>query len=176
MKKFWNSAAGLVLYIVIVFGLAFFVSTFCIGRIVVDGPSMKPTLYNNESVIVNKIQPKLMKLKRFEVIVFDYKYEVGTRYVKRVIGLPGETVRIDEDGNIFINEELLEEHYGKDVMVDQGIAADGIILGEDEYFVLGDNRNNSTDSREPDVGKVSKDQVYGVVMFRLLPFEKFGPI
>ena len=90
-------------------------------------------------------------------------------YIKRVIGLPGETVRIDNQGDIYINDELLEEDYGREVIEDPGIAEDGITLGADEYFVLGDNRNNSSDSRDPDVGAVSKSQIRGHVWLRLRP-------
>ena len=92
-----------------------------------------------------------------------------TDYIKRVIGRPGETVRIDKDGHIYVNDELLEENYGKEVIEDPGIAEDGITLGKDEYFVLGDNRNNSSDSRDPDVGAVSKSQIKGKVWLRLRP-------
>lgn len=176
MKRFWNSTAGLLLYILIVVGLAFLISKFCIGRVVVDGPSMKNTLQDQESVIVNKIKTRFMQLDRFDIVVFKYEYEVDTRYIKRVIGLPGETIQIDNDGNIFINGELLQEDYGREIIEDPGMAIDPITIGEDEYFVLGDNRNNSNDSRDPDVGLVKKEQLYGVAWLRVYPFKKFGLI
>ncbi len=176
MKRFWNSTAGLLLYIFLVVGLAFLISRFCIGRVVVDGPSMKNTLQDQESVIVNKIKTRFMQLDRFDIVVFKYEYELDTRYIKRVIGLPGETVQIDNAGNIYINGELLEEDYGREIIEDPGMAIDPITIGEDEYFVLGDNRNNSSDSRDPDVGLVKKDQLYGVAWLRVYPFKKFGLI
>ena len=92
--------------------------------------------------------------------------------MKRIIGLPGESVRIDEQGQIWINDELLEENYGKETMEDPGIAAEPVNLRAGEYFVLGDNRNNSIDSRSPDVGIVRKSQILGSAWLRLYPHIK----
>ena len=78
-------------------------------------------------------------------------------------------MQIDDDGNIYIDGELLEENYGKEVIEDPGMAVDEITLGDDEYFVLGDNRNNSSDSRDADVGSVSKSQIKGTAWLRLTP-------
>ena len=107
---------------------------------------------HEDNLIVDKITYRFREPERFDIIVFPFEYEDNTFYIKRIIGLPGETVQIDRDGNIFINGEILEEGYGKEVIQEPGRAYEPITLGEDEYFVLGDNRNNSSDSRDMSVG------------------------
>ncbi|MBQ9438563.1 MAG: signal peptidase I, partial [Lachnospiraceae bacterium] len=99
-------------------------------------------------------------------------YQKNTYYIKRIIGLPGERVRINEEGDIFINGEILEEGYGKEVIENPGIAYEEITLGEDEYFVLGDNRNNSSDSRAPQVGNIHRKNLIGRAWVRIFPFNK----
>jgi len=93
-----------------------------------------------------------------------------------VIGLPGETIQIDYDGNIYINGEILEEHYGREILKDPGIAINPITLGEGEYFVLGDNRNHSSDSRFDEVGVVKRSEILGKAWIRIWPISSFGPV
>ena len=88
--------------------------------------------------------------------------------------MPGERVRIDAEGVIYINGEVLREGYGKEVILSPGRALEEIVLAEDEYFVLGDNRNNSADSRDPSVGSIRKDTIIGKAWIRIWPFSKFG--
>ncbi|MBR1854372.1 MAG: signal peptidase I, partial [Lachnospiraceae bacterium] len=99
-------------------------------------------------------------------------------YIKRIIGLPGETVQIDQDGSIYIDGERLEESYGREMIDPQhlGRAAEPIQLGEDEYFVMGDNRNNSTDSRSTSVGNIHRNELIGKAWVRIWPFAKFGVV
>ena len=123
------------------------------------GGSMETTLSENDNLIVDKLTYRFNEPKRFDIVVFPYRYEKDTYYIKRIIGLPGETVFIDEEGNIFIDEELLQEDYGKETILDAGRAYEPITLGEDEYFVMGDNRNNSQDSRDPAVGNISGEDI-----------------
>ena len=174
MKNLVKSLLGLILYILLLFGTAFLLGQFVVGQVEVDGPSMNDTLQDHDRLLMNKFTYRFKQLERFDVIVFKYAYDTDTDYIKRVIGLPGETVRIDSDGNIYINDELLEESYGKEVIEDPGIAEDGITLGADEYFVLGDNRNDSRDSRDPSVGNVERDSIIGRALFRITPFDKAG--
>ena len=110
----------------------------------------------------------------FHIIVFPFQYEENTYYVKRIIGLPGETVQIDLEGNIYINGEILEEDYGLEPILFPGLAAEPITLGEDEYFVLGDNRNNSSDSRDASVGNIHRDDIVGKAWVRIWPLNKIG--
>ena len=91
-----------------------------------------------------------------------------------ILGLPGETVQIDENGKIYINGEVLEENYGAETIRSAGRASKPITLGEDEYFVMGDNRNNSKDSRSEDVGNVSRSQIIGRAWVRIWPLSKIG--
>ncbi len=146
--------------------------TFVGQRMVVNGPSMENTLFNGESVIVDKLSYRFSDPKRFDIVVFPYKFEEKTDFIKRVIGLPGEKVRIDREGHIYINGEILEENYGKAVIIDPGRAEKEITLGADEFFVLGDNRNNSTDSRDPFVGNIKKSDLIGKAFARIWPLDK----
>lgn len=116
--------------------------TFVAQRTQVSGASMETTLSDGDQLIVDKISYQFREPERFEIIVFPYQYEAGTYYIKRIIGLPGETVQI-LDGSVYINGEKLEEHYGNEVMEEAGIAAEPVTLGVDEYFVLGDNRTTA---------------------------------
>ena len=108
--------------------------TFVAQRTQVSGASMETTLSDGDQLIVDKnFLISSGNRKRFEIIVFPYQYEAGTYYIKRIIGLPGETVQI-LDGSVYINGEKLEEHYGNEVMEEAGIAAEPVTLGVDEYF------------------------------------------
>lgn len=147
--------------------------TFVAQRTQVSGASMETTLSDGDQLIVDKISYQFREPERFEIIVFPYQYEAGTYYIKRIIGLPGETVQI-LDGSVYINGEKLGEHYGNEVMEEAGIAAEPVTLGVDEYFVLGDNRNNSKDSRSVDVGVVHGKDFVGRAWIRIWPFEKIG--
>lgn len=134
---------------------------------------MQNTLYNKDQLIVDKISYRFRDPERFDIIVFPFQYKENTYYIKRIIGLPGETVQI-LDGDIYINGEVLEEDYGKETMVVSGRAVNEIQLGEDEYFVLGDNRNHSEDSRFEEVGNIKRSDIIGRAFIRIWPFSRFG--
>ena len=163
------------IYIVIVVILSLGIITFIGQRTKVSGHSMETTLSDGDNLIVDKISYRFRDPERFEIIVFPFQYEEHTYYIKRIIGLPGETVQVI-DGYVYINGEMLDENYGLEVMDDPGIAAEPITLGEDEYFVLGDNRNHSSDSRDPSVGVLHRDDIMGRAWIRIGPFDKFGVI
>ena len=135
---------------------------------------MESTLSNEDHLLVDKISYRFHDPERFDIIVFPFQYDKETYYIKRIIGMPGETVRIDEDGNIYIDEELLEEDYGREVIENPGRAVEPIMLGDDEYFVMGDNRNNSSDSRDPSVGNIHRNDIIGRAFIRIWPLSKFG--
>lgn len=164
------------LYLLIVLLLTLAVVKFVGERTKVNGSSMEPTLSEGENLIINKAGYHFKQPERFDIVVFSFKYAKHTYYIKRIIGLPGDTVRIDDQGTIYINGEVLNESYGAEVICDPGIASNEITLGKDEYFVLGDNRNRSVDSRDPSVGVVHKSQFVGTVWIRILPLNKFGRV
>lgn len=163
-----------VIYIAAVFAITYLVITYVGQRTEVIGTSMEYTLSDGDNLIVDKISYRFNEPERFDIIVFPYQYQEDTYYIKRIIGLPGEKVQIGEDGTIYINDEELEESYGREVMRYPGTAAEPILLGEDEYFVLGDNRNASSDSRDPSVGLIKGKDIVGRAWVRIYPFSKFG--
>lgn len=165
------------LYIVFVAVIVWFVITFVGQRTEVSGDSMYSTLEDGDNLWINKMAYRFRDPQRFDIVVFPYK-DSDVYYIKRVIGLPGETIRIDEDGIIYINDKPLEEDYGYEVISPNmlGRAQDEILLGEDEYFVMGDNRNNSKDSRVEEVGNIHRDEFEGKAGLRIWPFSKFGKI
>lgn len=164
----------MIFYMVFVVVATLLVIRFVGQRTEVSGHSMENTLSDRDNLIVDKITYRFRDPKRYDIIVFPYKYKENTFYIKRIIGLPGETVQITEEGDILIDGAVLEESYGKEVMKSPGIAADPILLGADEYFVLGDNRNASADSRDPSVGIISGEDIVGRAWLRIWPLNKFG--
>ena len=176
MNKVMREIISTLLYLLIVLCLTWVVIQFVGQRTEVDGGSMEPTLYHGDNLIVDKITYRFREPERFDIIVFPYKYMEKTYYIHRIIGLTGETVQIDEKGNIYINGEILAEGYGREVIRPEhvGLAWEPIVLGEDEYFVLGDNRNNSSDSRTEAVGNVKREDIVGRAWIRIWPFNRFG--
>lgn len=163
-----------IIYIGIVFLLTYLVIHYVGQRTQVSGSSMEATLSDGDNLIVDKISYRFHDPERYDIIVFPYKYEKNTFYIKRIIGLPGETVQIDGQGNIYVDGEVLDESYGREVILDPGEAEEPITLAEDEYFVLGDNRNASSDSRDPSVGKILGEDIVGRAWVRIFPFNKIG--
>jgi signal peptidase I len=174
MKKVLKEILSTSLYILFVLCAVYLVIHFVGQRTQVQGSSMEPKLSSEDNLIVDKISYRFHDPERFDIVVFPFRYEENTFYIKRVIGLPGETVRIDEKGNILINGEILEESYGKEVIQSPGRAYEDIVLADDEYFLMGDNRNNSTDSRDPSVGNVRRDEIVGRAWLRIWPLDQVG--
>lgn len=162
-------------YLLLVLALTYLIITFVGQRTKVDGHSMEPTLSHGDNLIIDKISYRFRDPERYDIIVFPYQHAENTYYIKRIIGLPGETVQV-LGGYVYINGERLNEHYGAELMKEAKIAASPIELGDDEYFVLGDNRNNSSDSRDPSVGVLHRDQLIGRAWLRIYPFAKAGVI
>ena len=164
---------GMLVYVGIVLAITFLIITFVGQRTHVSGESMENTLDDGDQLIVDKLTYRFHDPERFDIIVFPFRYKDNTYYIKRIIGLPGETVQI-VDGEIYINGEVLEESYGREVMQDAGLAAESLTLGDDEYFVLGDNRNYSSDSRDPSVALIHRKEIIGRAWLRIWPLDSFG--
>lgn len=176
MNKKLKDLLSTSVYLLVILAMTFLVVTYVGQRTRVIGSSMEPTLSDGDNLIVDKISYRFHEPERFDIIVFPFRYAEKTYYIKRIIGLPGETVYINEEGTIFIDGKELKEFYGKEVIKDPGRAYETITLGADEYFVLGDNRNNSSDSRDPVVGNIRREDFIGKAWMRIYPFSKMGMI
>lgn len=160
-------------YIIIIIAVVM-IRIFLITPVKVDGPSMNPSLNDKDILILKKYDKKI---ERFDIVVINHG---KSKLVKRVIGLPNEKIKITATNtgynhyvsNIYINGNKLEENYGIEPITNPGLASTEYQLGNDEYFVIGDNRNNSTDSRI--IGGIKKENIIGVTNFRLFPFNKIG--
>lgn len=160
--------------IMIVIILAYVLVTFICCRTTVVGNSMDETLSNDNTVLVNRISYAFSGPERFDCIAFHQDSVDSSKiYIKRVIGLPGETVQI-RDGRVYINDKILEGDVSDTLILTPGMAANPYTLGKDEYFVLGDNRNNSEDSRFASVGMVKNSNIVGKVWMIIGPFDSFG--
>ncbi len=164
------------LYLLVAVIIAFLIVRFVGQRTEVIGSSMLPTLEDGNNLILDKISYKIHEPERYDIIVFPFRNNSGKNYIKRIIGMPGETIQIDTDGNIYIDGEILYETYGLEIIKNPGNALEPITLSADQYFVLGDNRNNSEDSRFSEVGLVSRDEIMGKVWLRIWPFNEFGVV
>lgn len=174
MKNVLKEILSTSIYLLVVLCVAYLIVTYVGQRTQVSGSSMESTLSDADHLIVDKISYRFSDPERFDIIVFPFQYDKETYYIKRIIGMPGETVQIDMDGKIYINGELLEENYGREAIQNPGRASEPIQLGSDEYFVMGDNRNNSSDSRDPSVGNIHKNDIIGRAFIRIWPLSKFG--
>lgn len=157
--------------------LIFLLSLFLVPKVITRSPvfqtSMEDTLKEGDNLLVEKVSRHFTDPKRFDIVILKISEEEN--YVKRVIGLPGETVQII-DGIVHINGQPLEKDYGKQPITYPGIAKDAISLAEDEFFVLGDNREVSADSREEWIGPIKKKQIEGRAILRIWPINKFGVV
>ena len=162
------------LQIIIVCFMAFVFVWYFGQRVSNIGDSMSPIIKNGDIVLVNRILYDASTPKRGDVIVFKPNgNERLHSYIKRIIALPGETVKIEE-GKIFVNGKELEEEYETSAIVDAGLASEEITLAGDEFFVLGDNRESSTDSRMPEIGNVKRSEIEGKAWFIITPGKRFG--
>lgn len=175
MKEIIKELSGWLLYIVLIIALTWTVVTFVGQRTEVSGSSMETTLSDKDQLIVDKMTYRFRDPKRYDIVVFPYQYQDNTYYIKRIIGLPGETVQI-LSGMVYIDGMRLDEHYGNEIMENPGIAEEPLTLGEDEYFVLGDNRNNGSDSRASDVGLIHRKDLIGRACIRVWPLSQIGVI
>lgn len=159
--------------VVVVISLAWFVAYGFGTQVKVAGQSMAPLLRGDDVVLMDRLAYDFGKPERFDVVVFEREDRKSN--IKRVIGLPGEVVQIT-DGIIYIDGQRLEAEDGLDAAVLAGIAENPVTLGEDEYFLLGDNRDGSEDSRFANMGNIKRDQIQGKIWLRLMPLLDIGLI
>ncbi len=149
---------------IIVIVVVIFIRTFIVTPVKVNGTSMYPTLDGGEIMLLNK----LGKIDRYDIVVLKIDAE-NDNLIKRIIGLPGETVEI-KDNKVYINDKEFEDSFGYGITYN----IDKVTLGDDEYFVLGDNRIVSLDSRV--FGKIKKKDIKGTTNFIIYPFKKIGKV
>lgn len=157
--------------ILLVILLAYLVVEFAVEKTTVVGDSMETTLQEGDKIIINKFSYRFSKPKRFDVVVFKQSGKEHSYYnIKRIIGLPGETVQV-KDGVVYINDNPVTEKSDVELINNPGLAVEPITLEEKEYFVLGDNRNLSEDSRFANIGNVVLDDIIGKAWIRINPFD-----
>lgn len=157
----------------VIFGLF---TTFIADRTSVIGDSMEPNIHDGDYFVLNKVSYRFTEPERFDIVVFPYNHG-QSNYIKRIIGLPGETIELKREGEsftIYINGEELEEHFGKEPIEYPGNQTFPLVIPEDEYFVMGDNRNDSSDSRYQDVGTIPRSEIIGKAGLRVWPLNDFG--
>lgn len=158
-------------YMLVLFAMVYLMLHFIGQRTSVKGISMEPALSEGDQILIDKLSYYFKEPERFDIIIFR---EGSLFYIKRIIGLPGERIWISRSGDIFVDDRLLDEDYGKEAMRYAGLAGKELLVGEKEYFVLGDNRNESLDSRYEEVGTVKRSQIIGRAVFRIYPFGSLG--
>ena len=157
--------------IAIVCFLAFVCVHYFGQRVSMIGDSMKPELANGNITLISKAAYSMGTPKRGDVVAFKPNgNESSHYYIKRIVGLPGETVEVQE-GKIVVDGREIRERYKPTEIDELGLLSEPVTLKNNEYFVLGDNRNNSSDSRDPSVGNIHEDQIIGKVFFRVWPFK-----
>lgn len=167
MKKWLKE---LLPYIVIIL-VVLLIKQFVVTPIVVNGPSMEPTLKENDVMLLDKISYRFSEIERFDIVVIHHH---DSYIIKRVIGLPGERVMY-QNNQLYINGEIVEENFEHRETENYSIEQlNSEFVPENSYFVLGDNRVNSSDSRNEKIGFVSKDQIIGHAKYTLFPFDRFG--
>ena len=170
VKEVLSWTVEIALTLLIAFTFVYFIGL----RTSVVGQSMSKTLNGGDQILVNRFVYKVTDPKTNDfVVVMPNGNEKSQYYVKRVIGVPGDTVQI-KNGTVYVNGKAFDEETDVASIEDAGLAAEEITLGADEYFVLGDNRNNSEDSRYANIGNIKKDYIIGKAWFRIAPFSEIG--
>ncbi len=173
-SSLWKELLSWLEIIVVAVVLSLFLTRVVLVNALVPSSSMEMLISPGDRLFGNRLTYKFKDPERFDVVIFKYPVDEEENYIKRIIGLPGDTVTI-EDAKIYINdsETPLEENYLPEEWV---VENDGYVfeVPEDCYLMLGDNRNNSTDSRVAEVGNIKRDDIIGRAWLRIWPFDNFG--
>jgi signal peptidase I len=175
LKNFFVFTFELIKIVVISLVIIIPIRYFLIQPFYVKGASMEPNFYDHEYLIIDEISYRFNEPKRGDIVVFRYPRNPQEYFIKRVVALPGEEVQIRDSKIIIYNENysegiILEEYYLADGVKTYGLSEEKVNLGKDEYFVLGDNRNSSKDSRS--FGPVNRSYITGRVLLRGWPFDR----
>lgn len=173
-------SAKFIVDIIMVVCVAFVLISFTCTKTTISGNSMnnpnKSSLENGDVLLINKMKYSFSQPSRYDVIAFERPNITSSKtYIKRVIALPGETIQI-KDGKVYINDAVLNNDVSTDNIMTGGLASSPLTLGENEYFVLGDNRNNSEDSRFANIGTVKREDIVGAPWLIVSPISHFKPI
>ncbi len=166
-----TSAIREIIDLLVLIGAIYALVNLMTVRFVVQGPSMEPTFAENQFLIVSRVNYLVVNPQRGDIAVFHYPGNTDEDYIKRVIGVPGDVVEI-RDALVYVNDVLLDEPYINEPCRPTQCPNEFWELGEDEYFMMGDNRNRSSDSR--DFGPVGKTFIVGEVLIRYWPPEDWG--
>jgi len=159
-----------ILDLIVAFIVSFFIILFVYQPVRVEGGSMEPGLEDQERIFINKLVYRWESIARGDIVVFRYPRDRRKSFIKRVIGLPGDHVRISY-GHVYVNGKLLDEAYVPEQFLDTKSYPD-MVVPANAYFVLGDHRNSSNDSRE--IGPIDRSDIYGKAVFGYWPMEKLG--
>ena len=168
----WREVFGWIRDIGIAVILVLLIFNFVGQKTNVVGKSMEPTLFDGDQLVIDKLSYRFGDVERFDIIVFPY--EPKLYYIKRVIGLPGEEIRI-ENGQVLVNNEVIDDEFGFDIIREYGNNLP-LVVPENEFFVMGDNRNKSSDSRYTDVGTIYEEDIIGKAIVRIWPMSTFGAL
>lgn len=152
---------------IIIFAIVLFIKSYIIAPVQVKGESMEATLLDGDIMILNRVQYKRHGASRFDIVVIENH---GTKIIKRIIGLPGDIVQI-KDNVLYVNDEVYEEKYLKEGTVTEDLI---VAVPENSYFVLGDNRGKSLDSRNDRVGFVNEEDIEGIAKLTIFPLNRIG--
>lgn len=168
----WSTIWTYIKLVVLAFLIAIVLRAYCFNITMVHGPSMYPTLKDGDNLLTSKVTYVFSEPERGDIIVLQAPDSPGEDYIKRIVGMPGDHLVISE-GRVYINDELLDEPYLNGVSTN---GAEDVIIPNGYYFVMGDNRDESRDSRTDKVGLISRNSIVGKSVFRLFPFSDFGSL
>ena len=166
-RKYKQVLRSTIYSLVVVAAVAVLIATLAFPVLQISGSSMEPTLNDEEIVVLLKTG----NMKKGELCCFSYQNKL---LIKRVIGLPGDKINIDESGNVYVNDEMIDEPYVTDIAFGECDITFPCYVTDNHYFVLGDHRSTSIDSRSSVIGLVSEDYIIGKIFFRIWPFESIG--